>query len=135
MRLTGKVRAGLLGLLVAAVVAGGCGKKEDEKAEPAALRGHSPARPAGGGAEESKEAKGDNKHSGWWCTEHGIPEAECSMCSARVARECKAKGDWCDKHNRALSQCFICNPKRKDFYAAKYRAKYGKEPPPIEDND
>ena len=92
-------------------------------------------------AEKAKEApvqtaeKKAHDHSGWWCDEHGIPEAECSMCSAKVAKAFKAKGDWCDKHDRAMSQCFVCNPKQREFYAAKYRAKYGKEPPPIEDDE
>jgi hypothetical protein len=75
----------------------------------------------------------DTKHSGWWCDEHGIPEAECSMCSPKVAAECKKKGDWCDKHDRAKSQCFLCDPKLKEKFAARYRVKYGKEPPPIEE--
>lgn len=75
----------------------------------------------------------DTKHSGWWCEEHGIPEAECSMCSKKVADEFKKKGDWCDKHDRAKSQCFLCDPKLKEKFAARYRAKYGKEPPPIEE--
>ena len=75
----------------------------------------------------------DTKHSGWWCDEHGIPEAECSMCSKKVADECKKKGDWCDAHGRAKSQCFLCDPKLKEKYAARYRAKYGKEPPPLEE--
>jgi hypothetical protein len=83
-------------------------------------------------------AKGGNdssKHDSWWCDEHGIPEAECSMCSKRVADACKANGDWCELHNRAKSQCFKCDPKLKEVFAAKYRAKYnGKEPPPIEDD-
>lgn len=74
-------------------------------------------------------------HSGWWCDEHGIPEAECSMCSAKVAKECKAKGDWCKEHNRAESQCFICHPELREKFAAQYRAKYGKEPPPTEDDE
>lgn len=72
-------------------------------------------------------------HSGWWCDEHGIPEAQCSLCSARVAAECKRKGDWCQEHERAKSQCFKCDPSLKDRFAALYRAKYGKEPPPITD--
>ena len=71
-------------------------------------------------------------HSGWWCPEHGIPEAECTICSADAAKEYKAKGDWCAEHDRAESQCFICNPELKDKYAAKYRAKYGTEPPAID---
>ena len=80
-------------------------------------------------------AKAEAKHDGWWCDEHGIPEAECSMCSATVAKDCKAKGDWCDKHDRAKSQCFICDPKLKEKYAAVHRAKLGKEPPPTEDDE
>jgi hypothetical protein len=78
-------------------------------------------------------AKTGHSHDGWWCDEHGIPEEECSMCSAKFAAECKKKGDWCEKHDRAKSQCFICDPKLKETYAAKYRTKYGKEPPPIEE--
>ncbi len=86
------------------------------------------------GAQASKTAKAPHDHSGWWCDEHGVPEAECSMCSAKVAAEFKKKGDWCDKHDRALSQCFICNPKAREKYVALYRAKYGKEPPEPTDN-
>ncbi len=112
-----RTRGLLLALLVGFVaLLGGCGK-EDGKQEP----------------KPEKVGKKEHRHDDWWCAEHGIPEDECSMCSKKVERECKAKGDWCDKHDRALSQCFICNPKRKEFYAAKYRAKYGKEPPPIEE--
>ncbi len=74
-------------------------------------------------------------HGEWWCAEHGVPEEECSMCSAKMAKECKAKGDWCDKHDRAKSQCFLCDPSLKEKFAAKYRAKYGKEPPPTEDEE
>ena len=29
------------------------------------------------------------------------------------------------------SQCFLCDPKLKEKYAARYRLKYGKEPPPV----
>jgi hypothetical protein len=77
------------------------------------------------------QAEAKNDHSDWWCAEHGIPEKECSMCDEEVAKACKAKGDWCEKHNRARSQCFVCDPSLKEKYAARYRAKYGKEPPPI----
>ena len=75
-------------------------------------------------------AKTDD-HSGWWCPEHGIPEEECSMCSAKAAETFKKADDWCKKHDRADSQCFICHPERKKFYAAKYLAKFGKEPPKL----
>lgn len=82
-----------------------------------------------------KAAKKADDHSHWWCGEHGIPEEECSMCSAKYAKQCKANGDWCEKHDRAKSNCFICDPSLKEKFAAKYRAKYGKEPPPIEEED
>ena len=81
----------------------------------------------------AKTKKDDHSH--WWCAEHGIPEDECSMCSAKVAKAFKEKGDWCEKHDRAKSQCFLCDPSLKEKYAAKYRAKYGKEPPPIEEEE
>lgn len=68
-----------------------------------------------------------------WCAEHGIPESKCSMCDAKVAAEFKKAGDWCDKHDRAKSQCFVCDPSLKDKFAAEYKAKYGEDPPPIED--
>lgn len=100
---------------------------------------------AAGCAGEATKPKADAKkpaekgeataHSGWWCDEHGIPEAECSMCQVKVAAECKKKGDWCEKHDRAKSQCFLCDPSLKAKYAAVYRAKEGKEPPPTEDEE
>ena len=86
-------------------------------------------------AKSDDKKDSDSKHAGWWCDEHGVPEAECSMCSAKIAAEFKKKGDWCDKHDRAKSQCFICEPKLKEKYAAVYRAKLGKEPPPTEDEE
>ncbi len=82
---------------------------------------------------EHADHKDGHNHSGWWCGEHGVPEAECSMCSAKVEAASKAKGDWCEEHLRAKSQCFICEPKLKEKFAAIYRAKEGKDPPAIEE--
>jgi hypothetical protein len=110
---------GLLSLVAAALVGvGGCTKEA-----PKADQGGTPKK-----VEKVVEKK-EHDHSGWWCDEHGVPEAECSMCSGKVAAEFKKKGDWCEKHDRAKSQCFICDPSLKERYAAVYRAKYGKEPP------
>lgn len=121
-----------LGLFAAvALLAGGCESKTAQNKDA----GKQVVHKDGDGHDHSKDKAGDTKHSGWWCDEHGIPEADCSMCSAKVAAECKKKGDWCDKHERAKSQCFLCDPKLKEKYAAQYRAKYGKEPPPTEDED
>lgn len=72
-------------------------------------------------------------HDGWWCAEHGIPEDRCAQCSAQVAAECKSKGDWCSQHDRPDSQCFVCHPEQAKQFAALYEAKFGKAPPPRDD--
>jgi hypothetical protein len=77
------------------------------------------------------EAGGAEGH-GWWCTEHGVPEADCALCNDKVAAEYKKRGDWCKEHDRPESQCFLCDPSRMEKFAAQYRAKYGQEPPPVE---
>lgn len=87
----------------------------------------------GSGAEVAKKKEG-GKHEGWWCDEHGIPEAECSMCSDKVAKEFKAKSDWCKEHDRAKSQCFMCDAALWDKYKAVYKAKEGKDPPEPKEN-
>ncbi len=123
----------LLSLAAFVVFLSGCGqtdnkscqvKEKDTKGKPSQVAQAN---------QGDKQADTKTGHD-WWCDEHGVPEAECSMCSAKVAAEFKKKGDWCEKHDRAKSQCFICDPKLKDKYAAVYRAKYGKEPPEPTDN-
>lgn len=79
-----------------------------------------------GSTEVSESA---HNHGGWWCTEHGIPEEDCSMCSTKAADDFKAKGDWCEEHNRAESQCFQCDPTRAEKFAQLYEAKFGHAPP------
>jgi hypothetical protein len=118
------VRTMLAGMFLAGVFALSIGCGQSNPSEQA----------KGTGKPAETETKKDD-HSGWWCGEHGIPEDECSMCSAKVAKACKAKGDWCDKHDRAKSQCFICDPSLKEKFAAKYRAKYDKEPPPVAEEE
>lgn len=83
----------------------------------------------------AKAKAAQTAHDEWWCAEHGVPEEVCGLCSSKVAKEMKAKGDWCAKHDRPDSQCFICHPEYKEKFAAQYRAKYGKEPPPTEDEE
>ncbi|MBN9122250.1 MAG: RND transporter [Planctomycetes bacterium] len=122
-------RAGLLAGLFAMTVlfAGGC-----NKAEPVAENKDKKG-------PDDKTVKDDKKgaqpeesdHGGWWCKPHGVPEEKCSQCDEAYAKKCKEKGDWCEKHDRAESQCFICHPEYKEKFAAEYRAKYGKEPPPM----
>ena len=74
-------------------------------------------------------ASTDDDHSGWWCNEHGVPEEECALCETSLVADFKAKGDWCDEHNRPDSQCFIHHPENFEIFAARYEAKYGKQPP------
>jgi hypothetical protein len=112
-------------VLAGLMVAVGCDKPAETGKAPT---------PAPKDTPKNEAPKGEISHSGWWCDEHGVPESECSMCSAKVRKECKAKGDWCDKHDRAKSHCFICDPSLKEKFAARYEAKYGKQPPPPEDN-
>ena len=38
------------------------------------------------------DAKSGEGHD-WWCDEHGVKEAECSMCSVKVAKERKRNGE------------------------------------------
>jgi hypothetical protein len=105
--------------LVLALFTLGCGQTPAPQAE------------ATGQAKPVAEANAKG-HSGWWCTEHGIPEADCALCNDKVAAEYKKRGDWCKEHDRPESQCFLCDPSRMEKFAAQYRAKYGQEPPPVE---
>jgi hypothetical protein len=71
----------------------------------------------------------DDSHGGWWCVEHGVPEAECARCDKSLVAKFKEAGDWCKEHDRPESQCFICSPKRFDKFVATYEAKTGHKPP------
>lgn len=126
-----------LALLVAlALLAAGCGQsakdaKDSGKDQPVARKSDSPGGDDKKGAGEA-EAKAD--HSGWWCDEHGLPEAVCDRCSKKYREAEKAKGNWCE-HNRVKSSCFQCSPGLREKYAAEYKAKFGKEPPVTEDDE
>ena len=74
---------------------------------------------------------GSNGHSpeAWWCSEHGVPESVCALCSTKLAADFKAKGDWCKEHDRPESQCFACHPELEAKFASQYEAKYGTQPP------
>jgi cobalt-zinc-cadmium efflux system membrane fusion protein len=110
------------------LLASGCGQTGDKGGK--AQKGN-PSREKR--LQVAEKTKGHD-HSGWWCEEHGVPEEACGQCSAKVAVESKKKGDWCKEHDRPDSQCFLCHPELKERFAAQYRAKYGKEPPPTEDD-
>ncbi|HEY1188095.1 MAG TPA: hypothetical protein VGE74_10585 [Gemmata sp.] len=101
------------------VVALGCGQQ---------------AAPTSATASKEKKEEAASGH-GWWCEEHGVLEDECSMCSDKLYKEAKAKDKLCPNHpDRAKDQCFICNPDLWAKSAARYKEKYGKEPPLPKDN-
>jgi|SRR6516165_9276600 hypothetical protein len=115
-----------------AVAVSGCGHAGSETAR----QSKNTQKKSGSQAERAKgEEKKGHDHEGWWCDEHGVPEEVCGQCNVKLAAEFQRKGDWCNDHDRPKSQCFKCDPKLRDRFAAQYRAKYGKEPPPIEDDD
>ncbi len=109
-----------LALVLGVLVLAGCGATPTTASKP----------------KDNASKEDDTRHAGWWCAEHGVPEAECSMCSQAVFKKLKPD-EICPKHpDRAKEQCFICNPDLWPKYVAKYQAKYGKDkqPPEPEDN-
>lgn len=94
----------------------GCGQQSDT------------AQTAGSTAANENETAGHD-HSGWWCPEHGIPEDVCTRCNSILIAGFKEKGDWCETHDRPDSTCFQCHPELEAKFAARYEAKYGKQPP------
>jgi cobalt-zinc-cadmium efflux system membrane fusion protein len=126
-------------LTAAGLLTAGCGQTEDKGAQAKdktlSVKGQAAQVAQAKNADAPGAAEEKHDHSGWWCDEHGVPEAVCGQCNAKYAAECKKKGDWCKEHDRPESQCFICHPELKEKFAAQYRAKYGKEPPPTEDDE
>jgi len=112
-------------LVVAAVIVNGCG----QSGAPENVHTAPSAQPSAASTESRATA-----HSGWWCSEHGVPEGVCARCNSKLAAEFQKKGDWCQEHDRPDSQCFICHPELEARFAAQYEAKYGKKPPKPELN-
>ncbi len=44
-----------------------------------------------------------------WCTEHKVPESQCTRCNPALIPVFKAKGDWCPAHGFPESICPSCN--------------------------
>lgn len=45
-----------------------------------------------------------------WCTEHAVPESQCTRCNPTLSAAFKATADWCEEHALPESQCHACNP-------------------------
>ena len=114
------------GALIAAVslLAMGCGQTVTTTTTVAETRATT--------ATTKVEATPKGDHSGYWCKEHGMPEAVCDLCDDDYKEAEKAKGNWCE-HKRVKSSCFQCNPGLKEKFAADYKAKTGKVAPPTDD--
>ena len=83
----------------------GCSKQSAEQDSPpgtaqAAASAHAPANVKPGSHED-------------WCTEHGVPESQCTRCNPELVAAFKATGDWCEEHGLPESQCLKCNPDLK----------------------
>ena len=106
-----------------ALVAVGCGPTASTTQKPKSPPGNEKADPEVKAENADAHAKGDaHDHSGWWCAEHGIPEAECSICSSRL-RGSKAKGTGATI-TTGRKPVLHCDPKLKKFAA--HRSKEGK---------
>lgn len=110
---------------VIVIMASGCGQTASDGD---ATGGPSQVAQASRDDHEGHDGEGTDDHSGWWCAEHGVPEEECSLCSAKAAAKFKQAGDWCQEHNRAASQCFICDPSQAEKFAKLYEVKFGHLP-------
>ena len=125
MKSTNLIAAGLACSLAFVL---GCGQPSAPPAAPApvaAAHDHDHEH----GHDHHAHAGDGHDHSGWWCTEHGVPEEACGLCDSKLAAEFQKKGDWCKEHDRPDSQCFVCHPEHAARFAAQYEAKFGKQPP------
>ena len=91
------MRSKLFSVLFLTLVA--CGGSEPTAAPPAA-GGHAPAGVVAGSHED-------------WCSEHAVPESQCTRCNPTLTAAFKATGDWCAEHGLPESQCLKCNPDLK----------------------
>ena len=127
------------GLLAIGLTAWGCGKPAAEPAQTTAAsashddhdhEGHDHAHDGHDHAgHDHAHADAGHDHSGWWCSEHAVPEEVCGLCDPKLAAKMKADGDWCKTHDRPDTQCFVCHPELEAKFAALYEAKYGELPP------
>ena len=126
---TSTIRAGLVAMALSGfLVAAGC----VQVPRPAGREGR--AGPARRSRTSPRPRRGTTTAAGG-ATSTASPRRSAS-CAAKVAKAFKEKGDWCEKHDRAKSASASSATRRlKEKFAAKYRAKYGKEPPPTEDEE
>ena len=133
MRLVIFQRSAMCGVTLALLtLAIGCGQQSGNGgggAPAATEESHEGHNHEAGEHADDEQADAGHNLGGFWCSEHGVPEKECSICSSVVAAKFKEKGDWCEEHDRAESQCFKCDPSRAEKFVKLYVAKTGEQPP------
>lgn len=89
--------------------------------------------PGKSGVALNPDPKSGNVHDdtidGFWCSSHGLPEAECWKCDPDFRKKCEKDGDWCKDHLRPKKQCFKCDPTLIDKWAKVYEDRTGKKAP------
>jgi hypothetical protein len=134
MTFTGKMTGTLLVLIATALISlSGCGNQANDSSQTGGNSSEKNVASHEGHDHEEGEHKHEHKHGEWWCSEHAVPEEECTRCDSSLTSAFKKKGDWCEKHKLPDSQCFICNPKLEEKFIARYEAKFGEKPPKREE--
>ena len=95
-------------ILALFLVLGACSKGGDK--ENAATTNEQPAKTEGAGHAKKDVVPGSHED---WCSEHEVPESQCTQCDPSLAAAFKATGDWCEEHGLPESQCRKCNPDLK----------------------
>jgi hypothetical protein len=90
--------------LIAVLLIGSAACSRSDKAEPPAATPAATA-PAAHAAEGAVPGSHED-----WCTEHAVPESQCTRCNPDLIAAFKATGDWCPEHGVPESQCLRCNP-------------------------
>lgn len=88
---------------------GACSKSGD-KADKAPATTTQPTKSEGSGHAAADVVPGSHED---WCSEHQVPESQCTQCNPKLAAAFKATGDWCEEHGLPESHCRKCNPDLK----------------------
>jgi len=99
----------ILATVVFLVLAGCGGDSTSLETDPHAGHDHDP----GEHGREATEVAATNDDILDWCTEHAVPESQCTKCNPTLIETYKANNDWCAGHGLPESHCRLCNPEIK----------------------
>lgn len=98
--------AAVLGILAFA----GCGGKQEQTTTTKQESSEPATPPSGEGHAEAGVVPGSYED---WCSEHEVPETQCTRCNPALIPAFQAAGDWDADHGLPMSQCKIHNPNLK----------------------